>query len=98
MYEVVVLFDNGNWLYGEYDGYGRVAGIENIYPDMDEGRLKWVLKKFYNGEKFEDLGPSRNDPGQGHFHDQGPLEAAFAAGGFKTYQEFLGWYNVLAEG
>ena len=93
MYTVVVLFANGDQRTGEYDGYGRVAGIENIYPDMDEGRIKWVLKKFYAGEKFADLGPSHNDPGQGHFHDLKRLQKAYAKGGFKSYDEFRKWYR-----
>lgn len=98
MYEVVVLFSNGDRRTGEYDGYGRVAGIENVYEPMADGKIKWIIKKFYNDEKFEDLGPSHNDPGQGHFHDQGALEEAFARGGFKTYEEFLAWYEALCQG
>lgn len=95
MSKVVVLFRNGDKITGEYDGYGNVAGIDNICDDMEDGRIKWVLKKFYKGEKFEDLGPSRNDPGQGYFHDRGPLEEAYAAGGFKSYEDYLAWYQAL---
>jgi hypothetical protein len=97
MYTVVVLFPNGDKVTGEYDGYGRVSGVENIYPDIDEGRLKWILKKFYNGEGFNDVGLSHHDPGQGHFHDIPKLKEAFAKGGFKSYEDFLTWYNDLSQ-
>jgi len=82
MVEVVVLFADGERVTGVYDGYGRVLRARapvDVLADVEEGRAKLVLREFYAGEPFAAVGPSRIDPGQGHYQDDsdgGPLRPA----------------------
>ncbi len=97
---VVVLDDEGNKISGSYDGYGNVitrggAEIELDYNSILSGKTKLVLRKFYDGETFEDLGRSNNDPGQGHFHNEDAIELWYARGGFASYREYLGAFRGL---
>jgi hypothetical protein len=97
---VVVLDDEGNKFSGSYDGYGIVitrAGAEIELDDSSilSGKTKLVLRKFYDGETFEDLGRSNNDPGQGHFHNEDKIELWYARGGFASYREYLGTFRGL---
>jgi hypothetical protein len=66
--EVVVLKPNGAILRGMYDGYGRVQG-ENVCDnfDTDWDNTKFVLAFAYTGEKYDEVGNSGNELGQGHF-------------------------------
>lgn len=93
--DVVVLLPNGERVKGSYDGYGRV-GSRDL---MDEGAFdeaKFVLSKFYQEEKFEDLGPSHFDPGQGWFHDDTALKNWLSQGGFPSQEAFLRAFNGIA--
>jgi hypothetical protein len=99
---VVVLDDEGNKFSGSYDGYGNVITRDGSEIELDpygdailSGKTKLVLRKFYEGETFEDLGRSNNDPGQGHFHNEDKIELWYARGGFASYQEYLGAFRGL---
>jgi len=101
---VVMLSKIGTVIHGFYDGYGRLdteLGELTIYEAMgegDPGDAKMVLKRFYAGEKFDDLGPSRNDPGQGHFHDLAFVMAWFTKGGFTSYAAYCNAYGNNLDG
>ena len=91
--KVVVLGASGSKFNGTYDGYGRVMTDDGAEVELDDsdimtGRMKLVSKKFYNGERYDDLPPSKSDPGQGHFHDESKVEKWYAQGGFPTWKEY----------
>jgi hypothetical protein len=99
---VVVLDDEGNKFSGSYDGYGNLITRDGAEIELDpygdsilSGKTKLVLKKFYDGETFEDLGRSNTDPGQGHFHNEDAIELWYVRGGFSSYQEYLGAFRGL---
>jgi len=73
--KVVVLFKNGDRISGDYDGYGRVGGVELV--DFPDSAFKVVISKYYNGESFDELGPNRHEPGQGYFYSDEDLEYIF---------------------
>jgi hypothetical protein len=73
--EVVILFQNGNHISGTYDGYGRISGYELI--DHPESSWRMVIKKYYNGETFDQLKQNRYDPGQGFFYNDQELQEEF---------------------
>ena len=73
--EVIVLFKNGDRLSGSYDGYGRVNGYELV--DVPESSWRMVIRKFYNGEAFDELFPNKHDPGQGFFYSDEELDEIF---------------------
>jgi hypothetical protein len=89
--EVVLLHKDGRKQTGSYDGYGRIDGqeVNNLWDLICSGEAKMILKMFYCGEAFEELGLSHNDPGQGHFHDEEFLIKSFAQGGFSSYEEYI---------
>jgi hypothetical protein len=97
---VVVLDDEGNKFSGSYDGYGNVITRAGAEIELDDnsilsGQTKLVLKEFYNGETFEDLGRSNSDPGQGHFHDEKAIDLWYARCGFVSYREYLDAFRGL---
>ena len=69
-FNVVVLYPDGRKVEGDYDGYGRVGEIELCPGGYNEelwDSRKFVLKKHYAGESYEDLGRSHDEMAQGHF-------------------------------
>lgn len=99
--EVVALYPNGDRIRGSYDGYGRVGGRE-ILDDMDRpGGAKLVLAEFFANEKYDSLGTSNHEPGQGYFHDEAFINAMFTAaraGSIETrqYEKRLREYEEMA--
>ena len=73
--DVIVLFNNGDRLSGTYDGYGRVDNFELL--DYSEERWRMVIKRFYQGETFEQLPRNKYDQGQGFFYSDEELEEEF---------------------
>lgn len=73
--DVVVLFKNGDRISGTYDGYGRVNGHEII--DYSESTWRMVIRKYHNGETFDQLPQNKHDPGQGYFYSDEELEELF---------------------
>lgn len=91
---VHLLGQDGSSVQGHYDGYGRIdmnngESLEEIDERIQSGKWKLVLSQFYSGEKFDQLGNSRHDPGQGHFHDQHKIEQWYAQRGFPSYKDYL---------
>jgi hypothetical protein len=94
--EVVVVFKNGSTLRGVYDGYGRVGG-EDLLDDWDN--IKFVLRKYYAGQTYAELGKSHDDPGQGFFYDDETIVAWHEQGGFASFEEFVtAWREVSNRG
>lgn len=95
--KVTVLTESGDVFRGVYDGYGRVVTQFGSEVELDDsvvtrGGIKFVLTKFYKGEKFGDLGKSHNDPGQGHFHDEEKIKEWYTKGGFPSAKEYYRAY------
>ena len=81
-YTIVLLSENEEPIQGEYDGYGNLVnrdGELHIFADVEDGKKKIVLKKFYGKEKFSDLKRNSPDPGQGHFYKPATLTFSHAA-------------------
>jgi hypothetical protein len=92
--KVHLLGQDGSIIQGYYDGYGRLdlpgGGIlEDIDELIQSGKWKLVLSHFYSEEAFDQLGLSRHEPGQGHFHDQHKIENWYSQGGFSSYQDYV---------
>lgn len=87
--EIVVLKPNGKTLRGSYDGYGRVQG-ENVCDnyDTDWDRTKFVLAIAYAGEKYEEVGESGDELGQGHFMSDAFLDYCLQKKKFKSHREY----------
>jgi hypothetical protein len=85
--EVVALLPGGKQYVGIYDGYGRIDGHSLCEADEFE-TAKFVLKKFWTNQRFEDIGPSHREPGQGFFHDRELLKQWLAQGGFPSHDEY----------
>lgn len=94
---VVMLDAKGTVFHGSYDGYGNIIGdcgeIELEYDSVESGKIKLVLEKFYNGERFEALPKSGWDPGQGHFHDPDEIDKWYAQGGFPSHKDMVKAYR-----
>ena len=98
---VVALFPDGKKLVGDYDGYGRVGGISVIDDDYTEKKwnaVKFVLQRHYNDEKYEELGKSGNELGQGYFMDNNFLLycATVKRDGFKNYAQYKAAFKKYA--
>lgn len=99
--EVVVLYPDGRKLEGTYDGYGRVDGESICGEEYDHKlweKVKFVLKRYYNGEKYEDLGKSGDELGQGHFMAEKFILycATVQREGFKNYAAYKRSFKKLA--
>jgi len=56
---------------------------------INKGEVKLVLAKYYDpSDDFQSLGRSRNEPGQGHFHNEGFLGQCQKVGSFATYEGY----------
>lgn len=78
---VVVLTPDGSRRVGQYDGYGM--DLENFHA------AKLVLHAFYEGETFDQLAKSGDEPGQGFFHDIEFVTALETLTGFTSHEEYL---------
>ena len=77
--------------------FTNLDGASSSSYDPTLKNAKLVLHKFYNPETdtYKSVkGKSRNEAGQGHFHNQDSVDAWFKAGGFKTYRAFVSAYNA----
>ena len=96
--QVVVLYPDGHKVVGEYDGYGRVNGID-LLPECygkDWDALKFIIQKHYAGENYDDLGKSGNELAQGFFMSREFLIHCELKGGFKNYSAYKKAFNKLA--
>jgi hypothetical protein len=83
---VVALLPDGNIVSGSYDGYGRVAGIE-LRDDWP--KVKMILKEYYNGEGYNDVGKSGDELAQGYFMDKKFIHYCLIHGPFKDRAEYV---------
>jgi hypothetical protein len=93
----VALFPDGRKIRGAYDGYGRVGGEEICPGGYDEKTWKacrFVLAKYYEGEGYRDVKPSRDEPAQGHFMCDGFLYYCLSTE-FKTFAEYSRAFKKL---
>lgn len=102
LYEVVALYPDGNKLEGLYDGYGRVGGTPVCPGDDYDHELwesvKFVLKKFYEGESYEELARSHDELGQGHFMSERFIQYCVyeKPEGFKSYRSYSNAFRRYA--
>jgi hypothetical protein len=107
--EIAVLFPNGRKLEGFYDGYGRLQvevtdgdgyqteAEEDLYTDEKtwEG-LKFVLLSAYEGETYDQLGPSHDEHAQGHFMDDAFLHHCLEVKKFPSFKDYERAFKKLA--
>ncbi len=103
---VIVLYPDGRKLEGDYDGYGRIIvdGKEVPIFDIDtEGfvgkhwdDVKFVIRKYYEGETYDQLGKSGRELGQGFFMSNNFLIHCVVKGKFKSYAEYKRKFNQLS--
>jgi len=98
--QVVALLPNGEIIYGPYDGYGRVDGIDLM--ESPRGRFWWprvklVLERFYDGETYAELGRSYDELAQGYFMAPEFLDHCITAGPFKNRAEYRRAFKIHAK-
>ena len=97
--KIVVLYPDGRKIEGEYDGYGRVAGQDlcpNGYTEKEWDAIKFVLASDYAGEKYEELGKSKDELAQGHFMSNAFLVYCLQIDKFSNYAAYKRAFNKLA--
>ena len=97
--DVVALTPNGEVLEGSYDGYGRVNGIDLVEGPRGGYRwpkVKFVLKEYYQGEKYEDLPKSHDEMAQGYFMADEFLKHCMSVKSFKSRKEYEKSFRELA--
>jgi hypothetical protein len=85
--KVVAVAEHGPVVIGNYDGYGRVAGID-VSSHVDKKEAKLVLAEFYNNETLDQLGSCNRDPLQGAYHDEEFLTESLERGGYTSYTHY----------
>jgi hypothetical protein len=96
---VVALMPDGRKFEGSYDGYGRVGG-QNVL-EYDDGNFVWpkvkfVLRDYYNGETYKELGKSNDEMAQGYFMDKAFLHYCIKNGPFKNRAEYTKAFKKYA--
>jgi len=96
---VTVLHPDGRITAGDYDGYGRVDGVElcpNGYDEKTWNGLKFVLTSAYAGEKYKELGRSHDEPAQGHFMADEFLRHCLEVKSFASFKDYKTAFKKLA--
>mgnify|MGYP003331884663 FL=1 len=96
---VVALLPDGTKLEGSYDGYGRVAGQCLVGDDFDHDlwkKTKFVLRDYYEGETYEQLGKSGDELAQGYFMDKAFLHYCIMHGPFKNRAQYTRAFKKYA--
>lgn len=97
--QVVVLYPDGTKLEGEYDGYGRVDGVDilkNGYDHDEWNKIKFVWQESYEGESYKDLGKSYDELAQGYFMDTAFIRLCLTKKQFKNHAEYKKYFKKLA--
>ena len=96
--QVVVLYPDGKKLEGEYDGYGRVDGVQLLEDCSSEewDKLKFVWQESYEGETYKDLGKSHDELAQGYFMDIAFIRLCLTKKKFKNHAEYKKYFKKLA--
>lgn len=97
--EVVALLPNGMVIEGTYDGYGRVDGndLREIDNEWIWDNVKFVLKLCYNGEKYDEVGPSHDERAQGWFMHDGFIKHCLKKGKFASHDEYNKAFDKYAQ-
>lgn len=98
--KVVVLYPDGTKLEGEYDGYGRVDGVDILKDGYDHDKwndIKFVWQEKYDGESYQDLGKSHDELAQGYFMDRAFIHHCLKHQGFKDYAEYKKYMKKLGK-
>lgn len=90
--EVVVLEKGCDPWRAEYDGYGLGRSVE------DYDNAKFVLASEYEGERYEDLGASHDEPNQGYIHDEHFIRALNGFTGFKSFDAYQSGLDQFERG
>ena len=96
---VVALLPDGTKLAGSYDGYGRVAGKSLMGDDYDHAlwqKTKFVLRDYYEGETYKELGKSNDERAQGYFMDKAFLHYCIKHGPFRSHAEYVRAFKKYA--
>lgn len=95
LYQVVALLPNGTKIEGEYDGHGRVSGVD-LHRQWK--KIKFVLKFAYEGEQYDELPSSHDEMAQGFFMDNKFLDHCMEkrtlisyAGYKKAFEQYANW-------
>lgn len=96
---VVALLPNGAIVEGSYDGYGRVDGkdLREIDGKWIWNDVKFVLKIWYGGEKYDEIGPSYDERAQGWFMHDGFIKHCLKKGKFKSHDEYMKAFDKYAK-
>ena len=88
--EVAALLPDGSVVVGEYDGYGRVNGtdVRELGGKWIWEDVKFVLKPWYSGQKYNDIGRSHDERAQGWFMDDAFIKHCLKKGKFKSHAEY----------
>lgn len=96
---VAALFPDGSTIIGDYDGYGRVAG-KDVRHDSGGNwvweEVKFILQPHYQGEKYEDVGPSYDERAQGWFMADEFIHYCLEHGPFKSHDEYNAAFKKYA--
>jgi hypothetical protein len=96
---VVALLPDGRKFEGSYDGYGRVNGESLVESEDGEfiwPKVKFVLRDYYSGEAYGDLGNSDDEKAQGFFMDKAFLHYCIKHGAFKSRAEYTKAFKKYA--
>jgi len=96
---VVALLPDGRKFEGSYDGYGRVNGeplVESEDGEFIWPKVKFVLRDYYSGEAYGDLGNSGDEKAQGFFMDKAFLHYCIKHGAFKSRAEYIKAFKKYA--
>jgi len=105
--KVVALLPDGQIVAGFYDGYGRIEtdddAIAAICEDESENfdcvkwdSVKFVLRFAYNGETYDQLGPSHDEYAQGHFMADEFLKHCLEVRRFPSFKGYERAFKKLA--
>lgn len=96
---VAALLPNGTVVIGDYDGYGRVNGqdVRELDGEWIWEKVKFILRQHYDGEKYEDVGPSHDERAQGWFMADEFIRYCLEHGPFKDHAEYNRAFDEYAQ-
>jgi hypothetical protein len=87
---IVALLPTGEIYHGTYDGYGRIETADGVIDlNAKWSKVKLVLRVYYEGEQYDDLGPSKSELSQGYFADNKFIHFCLLQGPFKNHGAYV---------